>query len=116
MYAGEFVEYGSADAVLRRPEHPYTEALLKSVPRLDDPAARHERLLTIAGALPKPGEWGAECRFAPRCPRFHADDACATKHPDLRELGLGHWARTAHPRRLWATPGEAVPSGGASSL
>jgi peptide/nickel transport system ATP-binding protein len=116
MYAGEFVEYGSADAVLKRPEHPYTEALLKSVPRLDDPAARHERLLTIAGALPKPGEWGAVCRFAPRCPRFHADDACATKHPELRELGLRHWARTAHPRRLWAAPNETVSPGGASSL
>jgi oligopeptide/dipeptide ABC transporter ATP-binding protein len=116
MYAGEFVEYGSADAVLQRPEHPYTEALLKSVPRLDDPAARRERLLTIAGVLPKPGEWGEVCRFAPRCPRFRADDACAATHPELQELRPRHWARTAHPRRLSAIPDETVSAGGSSSL
>jgi peptide/nickel transport system ATP-binding protein len=116
MYAGEFVEYGSTDAVLKRSEHPYTEALLKSVPRLDDPAARHERLLTIAGALPKPGEWGAACRFAPRCPRFRDDDACATTHPELREVRPRHWARTAHPRHLLTTPGEPVSAGGSNLL
>jgi peptide/nickel transport system ATP-binding protein len=115
MYAGEFVEYGSADAVLRRPVHPYTEALLKSVPRLDDPAARHERLLTIAGTLPKPGKWGDVCRFAPRCPRFSTDDACATTHPELLEIARRHWARTAHPRQLSANPGERVPAGGSST-
>jgi oligopeptide/dipeptide ABC transporter ATP-binding protein len=115
MYAGEFVEYGSADDVLKRPEHPYTEALLKSVPRLDDPAARHERLLTIGGSLPKPGEWGEVCRFAPRCPRFRAD-ACATTHPELQELSRRHWARTAHPRQLFPASGETMPARGSSSL
>jgi oligopeptide/dipeptide ABC transporter ATP-binding protein len=96
MYAGEFVEHGPAERVFSDPQHPYTEALLESVPRVDNPKARHDRLRTIPGAPPRLGDWGAGCRFAIRCP--HAGvDACERDHPALREIAPGHWARTAHP-------------------
>jgi len=96
MYAGEFVEYGPAERVFAEPQHPYTEALLGSVPRVDNPAARHERLRSIPGAPPRLGYWSAACRFSVRCP--YADgDACETSHPALREIAPGHWSRTAHP-------------------
>jgi peptide/nickel transport system ATP-binding protein len=105
MYAGEFVEHGSAEQVFDRPEHPYTEALLQSVPRLSDPAARRERLRTIAGSLPALGEWGEACRFASRC-RFFQEDGCASVHPPLREIATGHLVRTAHPKSARAAATE----------
>jgi oligopeptide/dipeptide ABC transporter ATP-binding protein len=97
MYAGEFVEEAPAAELFANPQHPYTEALLESVPRVDDPDARRARLRTIPGAPPRLGQWNPACRFAPRCP-YAGDDECAQHHPALREVAPGHWARTAHPR------------------
>jgi oligopeptide/dipeptide ABC transporter ATP-binding protein len=97
MYAGEFVEEAPAKRLFANPQHPYTEALLASVPRVDDPDARHQRLRTIPGAPPRLGQWGAACRFAVRCPYADGDE-CSEQHPALREVEPGHWARTAHPR------------------
>jgi peptide/nickel transport system ATP-binding protein len=97
MYAGEFVEEAPAAELFANPQHPYTEALLESVPRVDDPDARRARLRTIPGAPPRLGQWNPACRFAPRCP-YAGDDECAQAHPALREVAPGHWARTAHPR------------------
>jgi oligopeptide/dipeptide ABC transporter ATP-binding protein len=96
MYAGEFVEHGPAGRVFADPQHPYTEALLESVPRIDNPNARHDRLRTIPGAPPRLGHWGSACRFAVRC-AYASGDACERDHPPLREIAPGHWARTAHP-------------------
>jgi oligopeptide/dipeptide ABC transporter ATP-binding protein len=97
MYAGEFVEEAAADELFSNPQHPYTEALLESVPRVDDPDARTARLRTIPGAPPRLGQWAPACRFAPRC-AYAGNDECAVRHPVLREVAPGHWARTAHPR------------------
>jgi oligopeptide/dipeptide ABC transporter ATP-binding protein len=97
MYAGEFVEEAPTAELFSNPQHPYTEALLESVPRVDDPNARHQRLRTIPGYPPRLGRWNEGCRFSARCP--HAgEDECAQVHPALREVSSGHWARTAHPR------------------
>jgi oligopeptide/dipeptide ABC transporter ATP-binding protein len=97
MYAGEFVEEARTSELFANPQHPYTEALLESVPRVQDPNARHQRLRTIPGYPPRLGQWNAGCRFSVRCP--HAgDDDCAQVHPSLREVAPEHWARTAHPR------------------
>jgi len=98
MYAGEFVEVAATREIFSNPQHPYTEGLLASAPRLQGSgSARRRRLATLPGAPPRLGEWQAGCRFAPRCP--HAgDDDCAAVHPELREVAPGHFVRSAHPR------------------
>ncbi|MCX7914886.1 MAG: ABC transporter ATP-binding protein, partial [Verrucomicrobiae bacterium] len=65
MYAGRIVEYGPARALLTRPLHPYTQALLKSIPRL---GAQRERLVSIPGVVPNPARLTTGCKFHPRCP------------------------------------------------
>jgi oligopeptide/dipeptide ABC transporter ATP-binding protein len=98
MYAGEIVEQAPAAQLFSSPEHPYTEALLEAVPRVDDEDARRRRLVAIPGSPPRLGQWPPNCRFAPRCP--YAGDECGESHPQLREIAPGHWVRTAHPRRV----------------
>lgn len=65
MYAGRIVEQGPARVLLERPLHPYTRALLKSLPRL---GARRERLVSIPGGVPNPVRLPVGCKFHPRCP------------------------------------------------
>ena len=65
MYAGRIVERGSVEQVLTSPQHPYTEQLLRSVPRLRMP--RDQRLAMIGGTVPSPVDRPAGCAFAPRC-------------------------------------------------
>jgi oligopeptide/dipeptide ABC transporter ATP-binding protein len=74
MYAGQIVEEGTREELLGRPRHPYTQGLLRSIPR---PEARGGRLEEIEGAVPRPGHWPAGCRFHTRCP--HAFDRCRTE-------------------------------------
>ena len=66
MYGGKCVEYGSADQVFRRPEHPYTWGLLGSMPRLDRDV--RERLISIKGSPPSLINLPSGCAFHPRCP------------------------------------------------
>lgn len=66
MYAGRVVERAPVGALFSRPRHPYTEGLLRSMPRLDSP---REPLPTIAGTVPPPGRRPRGCYFASRCPR-----------------------------------------------
>ena len=81
MYAGRIVERGDTDTVLDRPAHPYTEALLRSVPQA---SARGERLLTIPGSPPSPAQLPPGCSFNPRC-RL-AIDLCRSVRPPLVEV------------------------------
>ena len=76
MYAGQIVEAGGREELLSKPRHPYTQGLLRSIPR---PEARGSRLEEIAGAVPRPGQWPAACRFHPRCPQ--AFDRCRKEAP-----------------------------------
>jgi peptide/nickel transport system ATP-binding protein len=76
MYAGQIVEEGTREELLGRARHPYTQGLLRSIPR---PEARGHRLEEIKGAVPRPGQWPAACRFHPRCP--HAFDRCRSEAP-----------------------------------
>lgn len=87
MYAGRIVERGDADTVLDHPGHPYTAALLRSVPQA---AGRGESLLTIPGSPPSPAQTPPGCSFNPRCPM--AIDVCRTVRPPLREVTPGRWA------------------------
>jgi peptide/nickel transport system ATP-binding protein len=88
MYAGQVLECGPASAVLDAPRHPYTEALLGSVPRLGDV---REELVVIPGSVPTPGHWPAGCRFHPRCGIAVA--GCAVHEPGWRDAGPVHRAR-----------------------
>jgi peptide/nickel transport system permease protein len=82
LYSGRIVEHGAAAQLVGRPRHPYTAALLRAAPRLDQPA--HTRLPTIGGTPPTRPAWWEGCAFAPRCPRAAAD--CLTGPPPLSEL------------------------------
>jgi peptide/nickel transport system ATP-binding protein len=97
LYSGEVVEDGPARLILRSPRHPYTEALLRSVPDPDDPAARSRPLRVIAGQPPDITSRPDGCWFHPRCPYATAGDPCATTHPELVRTG-DRTVRTFHPR------------------
>jgi oligopeptide/dipeptide ABC transporter ATP-binding protein len=97
MYAGQVVETAPTRALLQRPVHPYTRALLNSVPAL---GRRQERLPAIPGAVPPPGAWPGGCRFHPRCPLRRPD--CETSAPELVELPGGRQARCLLARELFA--------------
>jgi oligopeptide/dipeptide ABC transporter ATP-binding protein len=97
MYAGQIVELASAAEIFRQPEHPYTEALLGALPRLDSANAREERLTAIPGRPPNLINPPQGCRFAARCRYAHLDDGCAINPPELRQTTPGHWVRSAHP-------------------
>jgi oligopeptide/dipeptide ABC transporter ATP-binding protein len=86
MYAGRIIEHGTTTTVFSRPTHPYTRALLASVPRIDGPV---QRLSPIRGSVPTPDAWPSGCRFQPRCP--YVFDRCAD-YPPLRDTGDGHQA------------------------
>ncbi len=78
MYAGQVVEEGDADAIFAQPRHPYTEGLLRSIPRI---AGRVSRLAVIPGSVPSPRQWPPGCRFHPRCP--YAWERCRREEPQL---------------------------------
>jgi peptide/nickel transport system ATP-binding protein/oligopeptide transport system ATP-binding protein len=90
MYAGQVVELAPAHDLLRRPLHPYTRALMNSVPRL---GRELERLPAIGGTVPGPGSWPKGCRFAPRCPIAAAHPGCVEVMPALKELEPARWVR-----------------------
>ncbi|MBN1247440.1 MAG: ABC transporter ATP-binding protein [Anaerolineae bacterium] len=85
MYAGTVVETGPVKSIFSRPEHPYTQALMFSIPPLH---ASPERLETIAGAPPQVLEPLTHCPFEPRCPLRIA--RCAEERPRLLDLTTGH--------------------------
>jgi peptide/nickel transport system ATP-binding protein len=87
MYLGRVVESGSIDALYGAPNHPYTQALLAEVPRLDRRARRYQ---PIRGEIPSPLEPPSGCHFHPRCP--HAGPRCRVEAPALREIAPGRWS------------------------
>jgi peptide/nickel transport system ATP-binding protein len=87
MYVGKLVETASIDDVYRRPQHPYTEALLSSVP-IPDPNLRGSRArITLAGEVADPSNPPGGCYFHPRC--AYAQAICATDSPPLRPVKVG---------------------------
>jgi oligopeptide/dipeptide ABC transporter ATP-binding protein len=86
MYLGRLCEIGPGESVYKTPLHPYTRALLDSIPSTEPGAGR--ATATIAGEPPSPISPPSGCRFRTRCPR--AADICATETPPMRELGAGH--------------------------
>jgi oligopeptide/dipeptide ABC transporter ATP-binding protein len=96
MYAGQVVEQAPVIDLFDRPEHPYTEALLASLPHLEGEDVRDRRLASIPGRPPDLLAPPEACRFAPRCAYAGTDD-CSVVAPELREVRTGHWVRSAHP-------------------
>ncbi len=88
MYAGKVVEEAPVDRLFANPRHPYTQGLIRSIPRLDRVGAK-ERLEAIPGVVPSLLVPPPGCRFAPRC-RF-ATEACLAEIPPLKEVEPGHF-------------------------
>ena len=90
MYGGKVQEVAPVRDLFRNPQHPYTQGLLRSLPRpeLD---SQQDELETIPGIVPRIFDWPPGCRFSTRCP--FVEDRCRQEVPELREIGDGHWVR-----------------------
>ena len=88
MYAGKVVEEAAVDDLFGDPRHPYTQGLIRSIPRIDLDSEHKTRLEAIGGSVPILINPPVGCRFAPRC-KF-AMDVCTEKEPLLREVTPGH--------------------------
>ena len=91
MYAGEIVEYGSAEDIFNSIAHPYTMGLFNSIPSLDEEV---DRLKPIRGLMPDPTNLPEGCSFSPRCP--YADEQCCREAPAAQEVSPGHFCRCHH--------------------
>jgi peptide/nickel transport system ATP-binding protein len=89
MYLGRIVEQGAAADVLRAPRHPYTQALVSAIPRIEPQTG--QGIIRLAGDQPSPLNPPSGCHFHPRC--SHASDVCRKTYPDPTTLGEGHWTR-----------------------
>jgi len=103
MYAGKIIEYGSAADIYYRPRHPYTLALLKSVPRMDQP--RQAKLDPVEGQPPDLTMLDGGCAFRPRC--RYATEHCEKNVPPLESVGPGHFTACFQKDDLVSTLKEA---------
>ena len=87
MYLGRVVEIAGTDALFGSPNHPYTQALLDEVPRID---RKRRTFVPIKGEIPSPLAPPPGCHFHPRCPRAMA--RCTAEAPALREIAPGRWS------------------------
>jgi peptide/nickel transport system ATP-binding protein len=98
MYAGRIVEIGPVGDVIHRPQHPYTEGLMGSIPSIVD---ERERLTQIEGSMPRLTAIPAGCAFHPRCP--HAFDRCRRERPELLDAGSSRAACWLRAPEMFAT-------------
>jgi oligopeptide/dipeptide ABC transporter ATP-binding protein len=92
LYGGVLMETGSADEVIRKPAHPYTEALLACMPRMREGSTRQAG---VEGNVPRVDHWFDGCRFAPRCAHIHAD--CRARPVDMSAVRLTQSVRCLYP-------------------
>jgi oligopeptide/dipeptide ABC transporter ATP-binding protein len=88
MYVGRLVEIAESDKLLRRPLHPYTEALVSAIPPAD-PEIKLNRII-LEGDIPSPANPPPGCVFHPRC--LYAQEQCRQEEPHLEEIEPGHFA------------------------
>jgi peptide/nickel transport system ATP-binding protein len=107
MYLGKLVELTGSDELYRSPAHPYTEALMASIPEPDpDHSSDHKALV---GELPSPLNPPSGCRFRTRCP--YAQERCASEEPPFREISPGHQVACHFPLiRQSASTATTVPA------
>lgn len=86
MYGGQVVEHAAVKELFRSPRHPYTRALMETIPALE--GERPDRLLSISGTPPTLNAKPTSCPFAPRC--AHAFDRCRQENPQIRQVAEGH--------------------------
>ena len=100
MYAGQIVEEAPVNELFSNPKHPYTEGLLRAVPRMHEVGANgNKRLETIEGVVPNPLDWPSGCRFAPRCD--HRLSECESGPVALEILGSGHNSRCRRVHEIY---------------
>lgn len=98
LYCGQVVEMASVDVIFSNCsqfQHPYTEGLMLSIPRLDTPV--HKRLEVIPGSVPHPLLLPKGCKFCTRCK--YATDKCRENEPEYREIAPGHMIRCHYPEK-----------------
>ena len=105
MYAAQIVESGPARELLKNPLHPYTQALIRSVPEL---GAGVERLTAIPGNVPVTGEFPSGCRFHPRCPSVQS--SCSTQAPLFSPITTGRSVRCPFAESAVRSPQSAIAS------
>jgi oligopeptide/dipeptide ABC transporter ATP-binding protein len=99
MYGGRIVELAPTGDLFARAQHPYTQALLRAIPRIDEQV---DRLETISGAVPPATSWPKACRFHPRCRQIF--ERCSKDEPPLLEVSEGRLAR------CWLVESERRPT------
>ncbi|HEX3616040.1 MAG TPA: ABC transporter ATP-binding protein [Solirubrobacteraceae bacterium] len=114
MYLGKLVELGTGDDIYQRAAHPYTEALIKTIPVPDPAVEKAKTDVGIRGELPSPIDPPSGCRFRTRCPL--AQEICSQVEPPLRRFSASHQAachfplQTPEPDQATATSGAAAPA------
>ena len=93
MYVGKIVEEGRSEDIMKKPMHPYTAALISSIPK-PDPRAKTE-MAEIKGETPSPLNPPSGCRYHPRCP--YGKERCSKEEPQSEERGLGHFVACHYP-------------------
>jgi oligopeptide/dipeptide ABC transporter ATP-binding protein len=96
MYASRIAEVADSQSLFAKPLHPYTQGLLRSLPRL---GFSGKRLETVSGTVPEPLHFPSGCKFHPRCPIGHSDRRCQTVEPVLRDVENGRCVA------CWYAPG-----------
>lgn len=107
MYLGRIVEVADRQDVHRRPQHPYTEALLSAIPVPDPVVERQRRRILLEGELPSPSAPPAGCNFHTRCPAVF--EPCDRIDPALQDVGEGHRA-ACHLHGVVGTPDDGAVS------